>query len=135
MPHFKSMYDRDYLYAFDLKGKDCTVTIEKVTQGVLSNGKKKSKKPLCYFRESKDKRPMALNATNGKAIAGMYGPNTEDWVGKRITIFPTTTEMAGETVDCIRVRPRIPTQGTQAAELTAAPPVEELEAREPGSDG
>ncbi len=55
------MMDRDYLFAFDLQGRDCTVTIAKVTGGeIKGTGGKKSKKPLCYFREAKDGRPLGL---------------------------------------------------------------------------
>lgn len=109
MPHWKSMTERDFMFAFDLEGKDRTVTIARVTAGELTGtGGKKSKKPLCYFKESKSGKPLALNATNCKAIAAMYGNDTDGWVDKRVTLYPTQTQMGGETVDCIRVRPGIP---------------------------
>ena len=109
MPHWKSLMDRDYLFAFDLNGRDVTVTIEKVTQGELvALGGRKSKKPICYFAESKTGKPLALNSTNCKVIAALYGNDCDAWRGKRITIYPTTTQMAGETVECIRVRPVVP---------------------------
>jgi hypothetical protein len=109
MPHWKSMTERDFLYAFDLQGKDCTLTVEKVTGGELTGqGGKKTKKPLCYFVESKSGKPLALNATNCKTIAAMYGNDTDNWLGKRITLFPTTTSFGSETVECIRVRPQVP---------------------------
>lgn len=102
------MMDRDFIFAFDLQGKDQNVVIEKVTAGELtSTGGRKSKKPLCYFRGKK--KPLALNSTNCKVIAKLYGNDTADWAGKGITLYPTQTEMAGETVDCIRVRPNAPT--------------------------
>lgn len=116
MPHWKSLMDREYMYAFDLQGKDCTVTIEKVSQGELTAlGGRKSKKPLCFFREGREKKPLALNSTNCKTIAALYGNDTADWIGKRITIYPTTTTMAGDTVDCIRVRPSVPAGKPAAA--------------------
>lgn len=107
MPHWKSFTERDYLYAFDLNGQDKTLTIERITGGELvSAGGKKTKKPLCHFKNVP--KPLALNATNCKSIATMYGNNTDDWAGKRITIYPTTTQMGGEQMECIRVRPRVP---------------------------
>lgn len=125
MGHWKSLMDRDFMYAFDLQGKDVTVTIDRVVGGELTGpGGKKSKKPLCYFRESKSGKPLALNATNCKCIAQLYGNDTDEWIGKRITLYPTTTQMGGETCDCIRVRPKIP-----AGKGEAAAPAE------PGSDG
>lgn len=117
MPHWKSMTDREFMFAFDLGGVDRTVTIEKVTAGELtSTGGKRSKKPLAYFKESKSGKPLALNATNCKAIAAMYGNDTDGWQGKRITLYPTQTQMGGETVDCIRVRPGIPADKPTARE-------------------
>lgn len=123
MPHWKSMTEREFMFAFDLDGKDRTVTIKNVVGGELVGpGGKKSKKPLCYFVESKSGKPLALNATNCKAIAAMYGNDTDGWTGKLITLYPTQTQMGGETVDCIRVRPGIP-------RANSAPK------REPGDEG
>lgn len=128
------MMDRDYLFAFDLQGKDCTVTIERVTGGeIKGTGGKKSKKPLCYFKESRDQRPLGLNSTNCKTIAAMYGNDTAGWIGKRITIYPTTTSFGSETVDCIRVRPGVPSEKTKAGELEPEPQAS-TEGRQPGED-
>ena len=107
--HYKSFFDREYLFAFDLQGKEVTLTIERVTAGELtSTGGRKTKKPLCFFKEGREKKPLALNSTNCKTIAKLYGNDTDNWPGKRIIIYPTVTQMAGEDVDCIRVRPYLP---------------------------
>jgi hypothetical protein len=108
MPHWKSMMDeKEYLFAFDLQGREVTVTIEKVWAGEIVGDKgKKNRKPLMKF-QGKEKK-LALNATNCKAIASMYGNDTDAWAGKKITLYPTTTSMGGETVECIRVKPRAP---------------------------
>lgn len=138
MAHWRSMMDRDFLYAFDLQGRDVNVTIEKVTGGKVGHGKKSSRKPLMYFRGSKDNRPLALNATNCKTIAQLYGNDTAEWTGKRITLYPGTTQFAGEEVECIRVRPRVPGQSATDGQLATLAPIEPTpadEEREPGSDG
>lgn len=107
MADYRTMFDSQFLYAFHLQGREVTLKIARVTGGeVTGSGGKKSRKPLCYF-ERKEK-PLALNKTNCKTIAAMYGNDTKDWVGKAITIFPTTTQFGNETVDCIRVKPRVP---------------------------
>src|SRR5882672_6382643 len=83
---FRTLFDRDYIGAFDLQGRDVTVTIIKVIGGELTAmGGRKSKKPILYF-EAKDKG-MITNKTNAKTIATMYGNFTEGWIGKRITLF------------------------------------------------
>jgi hypothetical protein len=108
MAHYRSMYDQsDMLYAHDLQGHEVTLEIEQVSAGELTGEKgRKSRKPFVKFK-GKDKK-LALNKTNGKTIARLYGSDTESWVGKFITIYPTTVDFGGETVDAIRVRPLAP---------------------------
>ena len=80
-------------------------------RGALGHGAKKAKKPLLYFLNSKgaeNDKPLGLNSTNCKTIAAMYGNDTDRWIGKRITMWPTTTQFGADTVDCIRVRPIVP---------------------------
>lgn len=108
MPHWRSMMDeKEYLFAFDLLGHDVTVTIEKVSGGeVIGDKGKKSKKPVCKF-VGKEKK-LVLNVTNCKTIATLYGNDTAEWSGKKVILYPSTTQNGGETVDCIRVRPKEP---------------------------
>lgn len=132
MPHWKSMMDRDFIFAFDLNGKDVTVTISRVEAGQLTGqGGRKAKKPVVYF-DGKEKG-LALNATNAKTIAAMYGNYTEKWIGKGVTLFPTTTQMGGETVECIRIRPNVPKTRAPRGNTTTisdAPEVDAAEAAE-----
>ncbi len=108
MPHWKSLTERDYIFAFDLQGKDVVVTITKVIGGTLvGEGGRKTKKPVAYF-EGKEKG-LALNSTNCKLIAAMYGNDTDGWIGKKITLYPTTTSFGSQSdIECIRVRPKAP---------------------------
>lgn len=107
MADYRSMFDREYVGAWDLEGRDVVVTIDRVTAGELvSEGNKKTKKPILHLR-GKDKK-IALNKTNSKIIASLYGTETTKWVGKQITIYPTTTKFGRDTMDCIRVRPVVP---------------------------
>jgi hypothetical protein len=141
MPDFRSMYDSNYLYAFDLKGRDVTVTIKEVRAAkVMGTDGKSQKKPLVFFKESHDNRGLVLCKTNGKTIAAMYGNDTAGWVGNRVTLFPTTTEAFKQTVDCIRIRPQVPNKGKPTGEFAEAPEAPapeapehaEVDEREPG---
>lgn len=130
MPDVRTMFDKQFLYAYDLLGKDWTVTIERVVGGeVTGDGGQKTKKPILYFKGTK--KGLVCNITNARTIAGLYGGSfkTEDWVGKRITLYPTTTTRGRDTVECIRIRPMVP-KGKDAP--PPAPPAPEN--REPGSD-
>lgn len=112
--HYRRMYDdTEMLYSYDLesaKGRDVIVEIERVYGGELTGQKgRKAKKPFVKFKGREKK--LALNKTNGKAIARMYGPDTDHWVGKLVALYVTTTEMDGEELECIRIRPRPPESG------------------------
>lgn len=103
------LHPSDFVAAVELKGRDVTVTITKVEKESLKmKGGISEVKPVLSFKESP--RKLVLNRTNADSIAHLYGTEAEDWVGKRIIIYPTTTQCGRENVDCIRVRERIPAE-------------------------
>lgn len=106
--HYKTMFDdSEMLFAHDLNGREATVQIKRVYAGELVGEKgRKSRKPFVEFVGKAKK--LALNKTNGKVIGKLYGGETDNWAGKWITLYPTTTDFGGEVVDCIRVRPVAP---------------------------
>jgi len=112
MPHWRMMMSSDKLHAADLQGRDHVVVIEAVKQGEYpdhEDARKKIYKPDLYFRGKK--KPLGLNSTNARAISKLLGSSkTEEWIGKAITIYPTTTVAFGEEHECVRVRPRLPPQ-------------------------
>jgi hypothetical protein len=126
LPHWRNMMSSDKLHAADLMGKDATVVIETVKQGEypdLVDSSKKILKPDLYFKGKK--KPLGLNSTNARAIAKLLGsPNTEQWVGKAITLYPTVTRAFGEEHECIRIRNRLPNQqqSKQAADVKPEEP-------------
>lgn len=101
--NYLTLFDSDWLRHCDLADRPHTVTITKVVQGELRNGKTKTRKPVVHFREFE--KPFGLNKTNGKAIATLYTVETERWVGKQVELYPARTTFGSEEVDCIRVRP------------------------------
>ena len=63
---------------------------------------------------------MILNRTNCKIISKLYdSPYIEDWAGKQITIYASTTKLAGEVVECLRVRPVVVATKPQKPEITS----------------
>jgi len=119
MSDYRTLFDRDYIGAWDLPG-DVTVVITDVKAGeIVGQNGRKAKKPIVRF-EGKEKA-LLCNKTNAKTIAGLYGNDTAAWIGKKVTLYPTQTQMGGETMDCIRVRQTIPT-GRPRASNKAAPP-------------
>jgi hypothetical protein len=131
--HFKSFYDPgQFLEACDLNGQDVVVEIESVSPGKVGRGNQQKRKPVLSFVGKKKKH--AAPVTNGKIIARMYGTDVTQWVGKRITLYPTTCEFGGETVDCIRVRPEIPRKGSKSSKPDPEPVADDDEDDVPNFD-
>lgn len=126
----KLMHPNDYVAAIEFKGKDVTLTIKGVSQETLTmQGGVKDTKPVLTFVETKKK--FICNKTNASSIAAMYGKQALDWVGKRITLYPTKTTVGKKMEDCIRVRERVP--GSNAP--PPPPEVVEHEPEQPEDDG
>lgn len=88
-----------HLEAADFQA-DTPVTIKGF--GFSEVGEKKENKGVIFFEEYK--RGMVINRTNLKRIIGHHGNETDNWVGKKITLYPSETDFGGKTVPCIRVR-------------------------------
>lgn len=112
MTDYRTMYDKDYIGAWDFQG-DTVVTIMDVQSKKIKNVQtnKEDRKPIITL-EGYDKR-WVCNLTNGAIIAQMYGSHVEKWRGKSVTIFPTQTQAFGRMQDCIRVRPSVPDVATK----------------------
>lgn len=120
----RKMFDKDYIYAYDLEGRDITVEIIRVVGGTLiGTGGKSSKKPILYFKGTQ--KGLGLNVTNARIIAGLYGGFESDkWIGKRITLFPTTTMFGKDSVECIRIRNVVPKGKGETIRPDVPPPVQ-----------
>ncbi len=129
----RQLFDKEYLYAYDLQGKDVTVTIESVKGGTLvGTGGKSNKKPVLRFKGKE--KALALNITNARVIAGLYGGfDAELWIGKAVTLYPTTTTFGSQTVECIRIR-NVKPRARNGAE-PAAPVEPATDERVPGEEG
>lgn len=98
---YSELYPNRFLKADLLKGKKVTVTIAKIEIEELEGEKGKENKVVMYFAESK--RQYVAPKTVGFCLMRMFGKNPREWVGKMVTLYPTTTKFGRETVDCVRV--------------------------------
>lgn len=102
MAKLNDLFPSKWLAAGDISGHGDPVTIAKLTQDVMPQGG--DVKPVIHFEESWLK-PMILNKTNGKKITELLGSDdTDDWLGKKITLYNTQVEFKGEQVAGIRVK-------------------------------
>jgi hypothetical protein len=96
-----------FLKASDLpEGRDVIVTIEKANVEDIGQGTNKDRKIVLGFK-GKDKE-LVCNKTNANSISKIYGDETEDWIGKPISLFVMDVEYQGDLMPAIRVRPRAP---------------------------
>ena len=93
------IFPSKFLKATDLKGRHVTVTIADCVMEQLGDNRK-----LVLYFEGKDKG-MVCNRTNADRIAYLYSPDTDNWIGKAITIFPDMVNFQGKTMEALRVRP------------------------------
>lgn len=115
MPSINDAFPSNYLKAADLKGRNVTVTMDRVEFEVLGDNKK-----LILYFEGKD-RGLVLNKTNANNIANAYGDDTDDWIGKQIVLFEAMVDFQGRTVPAIRVRmPQIKDKPKQAVRPASA---------------
>ena len=91
------LYPGRFLKAGELKGRQVTLKIAGVDLEKLMGDKGEQTKGVISF-EKTDKH-LALNKTNGICLKEMFGKKVQEWVGKRVTLFPS--QWNGE--DCIRI--------------------------------
>ncbi len=76
-----------------------------------------------HWKKLMDKEMLYAFDLDGRDVTVLTGtPDTEKWSNIRVTLFPTTTNFGGKTVDCIRIRPYLPkdTGGKRGKEDGAA---------------
>lgn len=124
MPNINDAFPSNYIKASDLQGREVIVTIDRVDFEPV--GREKEMKAVVYFMNKT--KGIVLNKTNAKKIIEISGSAiTEEWRGTQIKLYPTETEYAGETVDCIRVKPvgKPALHMTKQAPVAPPPPVQE----------
>lgn len=154
MTHYKSLVDTSFLGQWDFPpGREAVVTISKVERYKPEQRRRKRQPDGSYVDEpckrlaisfEGKRKPWLAGPVSLQAIAKMYGPNIEGWVGKAITLYvDAKVEFGGVVTGGVRVRPTPPRAGTRPTEDTLDRPVDEEKAqtidnaagrREPGED-
>lgn len=118
------MFPGKYLPASDLpkqNGEPNAVTIVGITSDTVNNRKTGATEKLWLVQLQEFDRPMKLKPTNARKIAQVLGSeNTADWIGRRINVYATKTEVAGEVYDVIRINDYVP-QTAPAPTLDLSP--------------
>ena len=103
--HYKELTGKPYLSADDLPaGKDIKLTIEDAFLEEAFNPRTKKPVTVGVLKFVNKTLKMVLNQTNGKAIATMYGTETNNWKGKEVILYRTTTKLGRDVVPCLRIK-------------------------------
>ena len=120
-------FPSNYLKCSDLNGREITATISEVKMEDVGD----DHKPVVYFRGAQ--KGLVLNKTNGYSIGDIYGDDTDNWIGRKITLFPDKTSYQGKRVDCVRVKGPSD-NGTQQSAPPSPPPPARTVSDEAGLD-
>lgn len=97
---YEKLFPGRFIKSVDLEGRDVTLEVKAVRSEEI-DGKAKA---VLSFQGTK--KEMVMNRTNAEAIKLMFGRETDNWIGKKITVFPATIAdpFNGGTTTAIRVR-------------------------------
>lgn len=103
-----------YITAAELVGKEPTLTIDRVTLEQVEsmkigdddgNGKGKTKdRIIVYFRESRSPRGWLLNRTNAECIKELWGRETNEWIGHKLTLCVRQVRVGPKMEPGIRIK-------------------------------
>ena len=99
------MFPRRYATGEDLQGKAITLTIASIVREKMhpQANAPEVEKWVMYFKEAR--KGVVLNRTLAYQIAEFLGSEeTDEWLGKRIAIYPQPMTVAGKKVVAIRAR-------------------------------
>jgi hypothetical protein len=105
-----------YIRGKDLKGKPpLTLTIADVTEEIMGRGGRQEVKCILWFSE--DLRGISLNSSRVAILESAYGPETDQWSGKKVRLyFDPAVKFGGEMVGGVGLRtpPGVVYQGNGA---------------------
>lgn len=123
----------EYLKAEDIGNEMWTFTIKSADVKEFDNG---DRKLVIAFQEWD--KALPLNVTNARAIADLYGHNSNDWIGKQIMLFSMPVKFQDRMVDAVRIRApgqtRTPQQQRSVPQQGPAPEVRSYKAASAGYD-
>lgn len=125
--NINTIFPSRFVKADDLGDKSVTVTIKNATMEDLNHGSEKERKLVIWFERAT--KGLVLNKTNAFIIAHLYGPETNDWLGKQITLYGAKVKAFGSWQAAVRVREQIPARNVGAEKMSDAmqeePPIDD----------
>jgi hypothetical protein len=89
--HVDELRDSAFIKAGQFKGRKPTMTITGVRKDKMPDKKGKPRtKGIVAFKETE--KEFVINRTNQDCCVAMWGTETDDWVGKQISLFAAPYE-------------------------------------------
>lgn len=101
---YDQLYPGRFIKAGEFNGRPVTLTITSVTLDTLEkeDGTEREQ-PIVSFAETK--RQWVLIKTNAQCLRAMWGDAVDEWIGKRVTLYPERdTSGLSDSGLCIRVK-------------------------------
>lgn len=92
------IFPSKYLKASDLKNSEYTVRITNWSIEKLGE----DSKLMLQFAGAK--KGIICNKTNADTLTHLYGPDTDEWIGKEITLYPAMVKFGATMTEAIRMR-------------------------------
>jgi hypothetical protein len=101
---FDELFPGKYIKAGEFQGKAVTLTIRAVEREMLSNGTGGEEGAAIVSFAETDKQ-FVMNKTNGVCFRALFGDDTGEWLGHRVTLHAVKDESGlSESGQCIRVK-------------------------------
>ncbi len=101
------VYPTKYVKGDDLQEREVTLTIKAVTmETMMPTPGQETEEMVVWFKGTE--KGYVLNQTNARTIAKLYGDDTDDWPGKRITLYPKHGFFFGKNQTVANVKPVVP---------------------------
>lgn len=101
--NINQMYPGTYLKGADFANGPQVLTIAGIAMENVGQGQNREVKPVLRFQGVD--QALVLNATNGQAIAILYGDETDNWLGQPIELyFDSSIMMGSKRTGGLRVR-------------------------------
>ena len=123
------LFPSRYLRPSDLGDQEYPVTMAgvRLEEVHLARTGRSEDMPVLYYERAR--KGLILSAHNAHTIAALYGPETEAWPGRRITLhLERGVEAFGRRYDVVRVRPQAPAAATPGEEAAVLADPDEVEA-------
>jgi hypothetical protein len=120
--NINNLFPSNYLKAADLQGREVEVIMDRVAMEDIGG----DHKAVLYFQHKE--KGVVLNKTNSTNIASIYGPETDGWNGRKVTLYSAWVDFQGRSVEAIRIRGPQAGVPPQQATQTQAPLDDDLAA-------